>query len=264
MTTMTVNHSTLCCELLRRAVRPRIAMLGALLLAPMLTFAQMESGSFEFEGAKRDYFVFLPQNYNGTDALPLVLALHGWSLDAQQQMNYSRMNVVADTGGFIVVYPNALHTTWNSGIYDWWWDPNPNVNDVGFINALIDTLHEHYSIDLGRVYSCGFSNGGFMSFRLACELSDRIAAIGSVAGVITHSIAQACHAHHEMPVIMIHGTQDLWVPYGGTPGWHSVEYTINDWVSFNLCTESDTLFMPDLNPSDGCMDFTPVLRQFLS
>ncbi len=91
-----------------------------------------------------------------------------------------------------------------------------------------------------------------MSFRLACELSDRIAAIGSVAGVITHSIAQACRAHHKMPVIMIHGTQDLWVPYGGTPGWHSVEYTINHWVSFNLCTESDTLFMPDLNPSDGC------------
>jgi polyhydroxybutyrate depolymerase len=235
-----------------QATNSLVLVAGLFLLAPALSFAQMESGSFQFEGAKRDYIVFLPEIYNGIDKLPLMLALHGYTLNAQQQMKYSRMNVVADTGGFIVVYPNALHATWNSGIYDSpQAPPNPNVNDVGFIDALIDTLSAHYSIDLDRVYSSGFSNGGFMSFRLACELSNRIAAIGSVAGVISHSIASGCDAEHKTPVIMIHGTQDTTVPYRGAQGFHSVEYTLNRWVSFNLCTESDTLAMPDLDASDG-------------
>jgi polyhydroxybutyrate depolymerase len=252
MITGNINLLNLFNNYVHRLIFFPIALPIILLLMPIISFAQIQTSSFEFEGRMRDYFVFLPKNYNGVTKMPVVFDLHGYTLSAQQQMDYSQMNMVADTAGFIVVYPNALNTTWNSGIYDSpIAPPNPNVNDVGFIDALIDTLSRHYSINLDMVYSCGFSNGGFMSFRLACELSNRIAAIASVAGVISNTIAGNCDAKHKMPVFMIHGTNDEVVPYYGAAGWHSVEYTINHWMSFNLCTESDTLSMPDVDPSDG-------------
>src|SRR3990172_6409632 len=158
------------------------ALLNILLLIPTISYAQVQQGSFVFEGYTRTYLVYLPPNYNGVDPMPVVFNLHGWTLDMTQQMNYSKMNEVADTAGFIVVYPNAVDATWSSGIATF-----AGRNDVGFLNVLIDTLAAHYSINLQRIYSCGFSNGGFMSYRLACELSNRIPAIASVAGTIAQA-----------------------------------------------------------------------------
>jgi len=231
----------------------QIALLIILLFMPIFSFAQTETGSFEFEGIRRDYIVFLPQNYDGVAKMPVVFNLHGYTLNAQQQMNYSQMNTIADTAGFIVVYPNAVNTAWNSGISEHpSTPPTPNVNDVGFINALIDTLYKHYSINMDMIYSCGFSNGGFMSFKLACQLSDRIAAVASVAGLISYTTADSCNAKHKMPVLLIHGTADEIVPYNGAVGWYSVEQTLSHWINFNLCTESDTTSLLDFDPSDGC------------
>ena len=230
----------------------QIALLIILLFMPVFSFAQTETGSFEFEGIRRDYIVFLPQNYDGVDKMPVVFNLHGYTLNAQQQMNYSQMNTIADTAGFIVVYPNAVNTAWNSGISDKPSAPTPDVDDIGFINALIDTLYKHYCINLDMIYSCGFSNGGFMSFKLACQLSNRIAAVGSVSGVISYTTAENCNAKHIMPVLLIHGTADEIVPYNGAVGWHSVEQTLSHWINFNRCTESDTASLLDLNPLDGC------------
>ena len=173
-------------------------------------------------------------------------------------MDYSQMNLVADTAGFIVVYPNAdtasyPPNTWNSGIYDSpIAPPNPNINDVGFLSALIDTLAKHYTIDTNRIYSCGFSNGGFMSFKLACQLSNRIAAIASVAGVISNTTASGCNCSHSIPVLIINGTADGIVPYAGSTGWHSVEQTVSFWTTHNLCSESDTTSLPDTDILDGC------------
>jgi len=179
--------------------------------------------------------------------MPVVFNLHGYTLDAQQQMNYSRMNMVADTAGFIVVYPNAVNPGWNCGIAG-----SPNVHDVGFFDALIDTLSCHYCIDIERIYSCGFSLGGFMSFRLACQLSERISAVASVAGVIAQTIANGPKANHAMPVLLVHGTADEIVPYNGAYDWCSVEQTSAYWTIFNLCTESDTTLLPELDTLDGC------------
>ena len=237
----------------QRFICSLVASLSIFLLIPTISFAQIQTGSFVFEGITRDYFVFLPQNYNGVTKMPVVFNLHGYTLDKQQQMNYSQMNLVADTAGFIVVYPNAVNTTWNSGIYDSpIAPPNPNINDIGFIDALIDTLSKHYSIDLEKIYSCGFSNGGFMSFKLACQLSNRIAAIASVEGAISNTTATECNCTHTMPVLIIHGTADNIVHYNGDAGWHSAEYTVDFWKNFNLCTVSDTTSLPDLDTLDGC------------
>ena len=152
-----------------------------LLFAQNLTYAQVESGNFDFEGNNRNYKVFLPDNYSDASKFPLVFNFHPYTFDAQWQITYTRLHVVADSLGYIIVYPNAVDN-WNSGLSYNNNYPTADADDVGFINALIDTLDNHYSIDLERIYACGFSNGGFMSLRLACELSHRIAAIASAGG----------------------------------------------------------------------------------
>ena len=222
-----------------------------LFFAQKASYAQIETGSFDFEEHHRNYMVYLPKNYNGTINFPIVIYLHCYGWTAQQGMNYTKLHQVADSSDFLVVYPSAINN-WNSGIGDnpnW---PTPNVDDVGFINAMIDTLSNHYSIDLERIYACGYSNGGFMSYKLACQLSHRIAAIASVGGVISTNTSANCNPFRTMPVLQIHGTGDPWVPIKGATGWHSVDQTLSYWTNFNNCAKADTIILQDLDPTDGC------------
>ena len=207
-------------------------------------------GRFEVEGKIRNYVVFLPTNYNGTTNLPLVIYLHSYGWTAQKGMNYTSLNQVADTNDFIVVYPSG-RSNWNSGVEDnpsW---PTPDINDVGFINALIDTLSINYSIDLERIYATGYSNGGFMAYKLACQLSHRIAAIASVGGVMSTNIAAECNPLRPMPVLQIHGTEDTWVSINGDTGWQSVDQTLTYWIDFNNCVKVDTAILQDTDSTDG-------------
>lgn len=209
------------------------------------------NGSFEFEGSTRDYKVFLPKNYTDTIKLSLIIYLHSYGWTAQQGMDYTKLNQVADTSNFIVVYPSAF-PNWNSGIGDNSNLPTPNINDVGFIDALIDTLSNNYNIDLERIYACGYSNGSFMSYKLACQLSHRIAAIASVGGVVSANTATNCNPLRTIPVLQIHGTTDPWVPINGTPDWNSVDQTLSYWTNFNNCVEADTTILQDLDQTDNC------------
>ena len=145
---------------------------------------------------------------------------------------------MADTAGFITVYPEALvdaltsSTAWNSGAGVAGFSLNPNVDDVGFINALIDTVSTHYNIDQNRIYATGFSMGGFMSNRLACDLNNRIAAIASVAGTIGGVLN--CTPGTEIPVCHFHGTSDGTVGYGMPEGATDNTFgsNVSDWISF--------------------------------
>ena len=223
-----------------------------LFFSQTILYAQIQTGSFDFEGHNRNYMVFVPNNYPDTINFPLVIYLHSYGWTAQKGMDHTLMNLVADTSGFIIVYPNAVNLVWNSGVGDnpnW---PDPDVDDVGFINALIDTLSNHYSIDLERIYACGYSNGGFMAYKLACQLNHRIAAIASVGGVISSGTADNCNPQHTMPVLQIHGTEDNIVPLNGATGWYSVDQTLSYWIDFNGCVQVDTVLLPDLDPTDGC------------
>jgi polyhydroxybutyrate depolymerase len=219
----------------------------------VVIYAQLQNGSFVFEGRLRSYKVFLPQNFQSN--MPVVFNLHGYTLNAQWQMDHTRMNDVADTAGFIVVYPNAIYPGFNSGLIGYPdLPPLPRVNDVGFISALIDTLEAHYDIDMNRVYSCGLSNGGIMTYRLACELGHRFAAVASVAGVLTDITGNNCDPMRSIPILNIHGTADAVVTYnGGIANLWSVESTLNFWIQNNNCTlPPDTVLLPDLDPNDGC------------
>jgi len=214
--------------------------------------ADIEYGEFQFDGYLREYIVFVPTNFEA--GLPLVLNLPGYGMGAELEMNHTRMNEVADTANFVVVYPWAVDAAWNSGIGDSPSWPVPDVDDVAFISALIDTIHAHYQIDLDRVYSCGLSNGGFMSFRLACELSHRFDKIASVAGTITPTMVNACSTYTPIPLWILHGTSDPTVPWdGGVEGWYSVMETLEFWLDADTCTMlADTLTLPDMDPYDNC------------
>lgn len=208
------------------------------LLLAATTFAQQTSVSWDFDGTTRKYIQYVPSIYDGSESVPLVVALHGLG-DTIENFSGVGFQFVADTANFIVVYPEALidgltgSTAWNSGAGTFGIYPNENVDDVGFINALIDTVSAHFNIDQNRVYATGFSMGGFMTNRLACELNNRISAFASVAGTIGSGIT--CNPGTDLRVCHFHSTADAQVGYGTDGGGVSNNFfglSVSEWISF--------------------------------
>lgn len=221
-----------------------ILCLAILLALPLISTAQTITGSFSFDGLTRDYRVYIPGSYTGNAPVPLVFNLHGRGSNAFQQELYADMNPVADTAGFIICYPDGIDNTWNAGFDATY---TGGVDDVGFINALLDTLNLQYNIDPAQVYSCGMSMGGFMSFRLACDLENRIAAIASVTGSMTFMQADSCVPSRPIPTLQIHGTTDLVVAYEGNQLLLPVDSVFNYWRGVNTCSGNPVLdTLPDL------------------
>jgi polyhydroxybutyrate depolymerase len=213
--------------------------------------AQTFVDSITHQSYTRYFRVHLPSGYNPAISYPLVFNFHGYTSNALQQELYTGMSALADEQNFIVVYPEGIGNAWNVGFI-----PQPyfsGVDDVGFINALLDTLIARYTIDEGKVYACGMSNGGYMSYRLACELSDRITAIASVTGLMTDSTAFYCNPLRAVPVLQIHGTADPVVNYNGFPSSLGVVETLNLWATKNNCgSETSTVNIPNTNTTDLC------------
>jgi polyhydroxybutyrate depolymerase len=205
--------------------------------------------TMSFEDTTRSFLVHFPTGFNNSQHVPVVINMHGSGSDGPQEEFYSRMSETADSNHFMAVYPNGLGNVWNSGFTPPY---NSFPDDVGFVSKIIDTLYTLYSIDLSRVYATGMSNGGFQSYRLACDLENRIAAIASVTGAMTDLTVSNCQWSRRMPVMEIHGTADPLVPYGGQTGITSVEETMGIFRARNLCaTTTDTIDLPDLDPNDS-------------
>ena len=215
--------------------------------------AQLVDESFDFEGLVRNHKVFVPANYS--DNMPLILNLHGYTSNAFQQVFYSNMNAVAEQNDFMVVYPDG--TTDQNGIAFWNSEIlGESVNDLGYLETLIDSMITNYNIDPTRVYMCGMSNGGFMSYYSACELSTRIAAIASVTGTMNNAIYDNCNPERAVPVLEIHGTADGTVPYNGASSTGSfqsmipIEEVVDFWVNHNNCTIESEQELEDISTSD--------------
>jgi len=213
---------------------------------------QTINASITHDGIQRDYILYIPELYDGSTAVPLVFNFHGYGSNAAQQMFYGDFRDIADTEGFLLVHPEG--TTF---IGDQFWNVgfpglSSNIDDVGFTEALIDELATLYAIDLDRVYATGMSNGGFMSFLLACQLSEKIAAVASVTGSMTQDTFDDCNAQHPTPVLQIHGTDDGVVLYNGNNLSIPIADVISYWVDFNNCeTTPTTTTLPDVDVSDG-------------
>ena len=209
------------------------------------------NGSFFHDGIERTYRAYVPAMYNPTIAVPLLFNLHGFGSNNIEQEVYGDFRPIADTAGFIIVHPNGTLDAQN----DRFWNTfgNSTVDDIGFLSALIDTMSADYNIDQDRVYSTGMSNGGFMSYELACGLSDRIAAIASVTGSMVYDHFNACNALHPTPVMEIHGTADGTVPYNGNVYIVPIETLVTYWAEFNNCSTVPVITqIPDIDQTDGC------------
>ena len=210
---------------------------------PSCAAGGIEPGDHELEldhdGLTRTYFVHVPEAYDGSTPVPLVFDFHGYTNTAAVQNGFSGMDDLADAEGFIAVHPEGTGAlqSWNAGVCCGT-AASEEVDDVGFVRAMLEALASMACIDRSRVYATGFSNGGFLAHRLACEASDIIAAIAPVAGVIGVPM-DACDPPRAVPVMHFHGTFDTIVPYTGSAlnGFPSVEDTIAHWVERNGCTD---------------------------
>ncbi len=189
-------------------------------------------------GELRQMNVHLPKHYNlrRSKPAPLMLSFHGYRNFPLFQQVFSGLDETADREGFVLVYPKGSGDPLGfngSGCCGQAWEDG--TDDVAFARAMLDKLERELCIDRRRVFVSGFSNGGFMAHRLACELSDRVAAIASVAGLIQPS---SCTPARPMPVLQFHGTADETVPFAGseTPGrFASVPDTFSFWAEADGC-----------------------------
>jgi polyhydroxybutyrate depolymerase len=188
---------------------------------------------------ERSYLVHVPPGYDAGRPTPVVLIFHGAGLDADQMVRYCGLNEKSDQAGFIAVYPNGSGMrglSWNAEICcDF--AARKHVDDVGFVGAVLDDLEKSLNVDRRRIYATGGSNGAMLCYRLASELSGRIAAIAPVAGTMG---SKSCHPSRPVSVIHFHGTLDQWIPYKGGVGtrkvtFNSVEETIQAWVRADGC-----------------------------
>jgi polyhydroxybutyrate depolymerase len=202
--------------------------------------------SLKVDGRERYYLVYIPQNYKQNKPMPLILNFHGGGGTPESQRNVSQMNVTANRFGFIVVYPQGTSKkrlfkfrkgyTWNAGTCCGWAQEH-NIDDVAFTIAMLDDLSQRFNIDSKRIFATGYSNGALFCYRLACELSDRIAAIAPVAGPLG---LPECRPGRPISVIHFHGTKDESAPYKGgharrsMPGQNfmGVDSTIDFWLRF--------------------------------
>lgn len=187
-----------------------------------------------FGGESRKLRVHTPPGLDPSTPAPVVMVFHGYLEDGDKIEDITKMTPAADARGYIVVYADGLDQSWNAGGCCGS-SESDGVDDVGFVSAMIDFLEAHYCVDPKRVFSAGFSNGGMLSHRLACELGDRIAAIGPVSGTMA---IPACAPTRAVPVMHLHGTSDFVVAYsnGGFSGAKGVDETMAGWVTRNGCS----------------------------
>jgi len=214
------------------------------------------------KGLQRSYIVHLPISYNSSRQWPLVIVLHGGGSEAWTMNLLTDFNALSDIEGFVIVYPEGYENGWNDGRGA----PGiksqaESIDDVAFVSSLIDNLILDLNVDKKMVYATGISNGGIMSNRLGCELSDKIAAIASVAGNIPQETVSKLSPSRAVSVLIISGTEDPVVPFNGGDVSPmslklgkviSVADMVKFWISKDGCPVTPKMEqLPHLNTNDS-------------
>jgi polyhydroxybutyrate depolymerase len=223
-------------------------------------------------GLERSYILYIPASVNWSRPVPLVFVFHGGTGNAQSAIRMSGFNGAADRNGFAVAYPNGtgrlsgdILLTWNGGACCGY-AQEKNVDDVGFVRAIVADLQSRIPVDPKRIYATGMSNGGILSHRLGCEAADLFAAIAPVSGTLNFS---PCHPSRTISVIEFHGTADEHIPYDGGYGpkslvnvdFASVKDSIGFWTSADGCNsqpQTDTIDTIRHDFWTGCAGSTSV------
>jgi polyhydroxybutyrate depolymerase len=238
-----------------------ILFLSVFAAAPLQAADDWDS-SVLHEGRKREFKVHGPRSSDGARPLPLVIALHGGGGRADGMEKFTGFFKLADSQGFIAVYPQGFEKQWNDGREIKESRAHSlKIDDTGFIKKMIAAIKAKYKIDDRRIYAGGISNGGFMSMRLACELSDELAAVAVVCAGMNPDLEQHCAPSGKISVMLMNGTADPLVPYGGgvvSLGKRnrdrvlSADQTLKFWLDHNGCAGvSPSLQKIDHAPKDG-------------
>lgn len=186
----------------------------------------------QHNGVTREYILYAPKSYDGSTKVPLLFNFHGYGGTASDFIDYADMRAVAESNNFILVYPQGSLLNGSSH-----WNPCPVggdnksiVDDVGFVESLINGISSQYNIDRERIYAVGYSNGGMMAYGLASYKSNLIAAVASVSGAMLDCNGTITHP---MPVAHFHGTSDGVISYEGDGYFNSAQSTLDYWINFN-------------------------------
>ena len=194
----------------------------------------------QHDGITREYILYVPQSYNGSNKVPLLFNFHGYGGKIKDYINEADMRAVAEANNFILVYPQGSllngFSHWNACPPGG--DNKSDIDDVGFIESLIYGLSSDYNIDMERIYVAGYSNGGMMAYGLAHYKSNLIAAVASVSGSMLDCTGPT---NHPMPIIHLHGTADEVLPYNGGNEFSSAQSTLDYWINFNNTTTTPTV-----------------------
>ena len=201
------------------------------------------NGSITSGGLKRTFLIHLAPSY-GLQPQPLVINYHNYSATAAWFAHYTNMSTEADKAGFVLVFPQGVDnpSSWNAGLNESGHQTG-SADDVQFTRDLISYLEKNYCVDSHRVYVAGFSIGGGMAYRIACTLTNQVAAVATVSGAYYHAPG-GCQPSRPIPVMEIHGQADPYAPYNGNPsaGMAAVQVYLNVWLNRNQCTGTSNVF----------------------
>lgn len=206
-----------------------------------MTMQKRKNRAYDIEvgGMTRSYLLHMPPADDRVGAWPLVLVFHGRLGVARGMERLTGFSDLADSKGFVVAYPQGVGRSWNAG-HGAGEAALRDVDDVGFVDSLITLLVEESGVDARRVTAVGMSAGASLVHRLACEMPERIPAIGAVAGTIAPSVSATCRPALPVSVLQIHGTADPIVTWEGnvplsSARMESVDETVRGWVERNRC-----------------------------
>jgi polyhydroxybutyrate depolymerase len=206
----------------------------------------VESVCFEMQHAGRIRTARIHTGRDVPEAAALIFVLHGGggSGSGMELLTAGAFNRIADRDGALVAYPDGVERHWNDGRDLPETAVRENVDDVGFMLALVEELARRQALDRGRVFATGISNGGFMSMRLACDAATTFAAVAAVTAVLSKNLGARCRPARPVGVALINGTEDPLVPWsGGTirvlgvargEVW-SAARTFERWLEFDQC-----------------------------
>lgn len=196
--------------------------------------------SIMHNGENREYLLYIPTSYDGSSAVPLLLNFHGYGGSASAFMTNADLRTLAELDNFILAYPQGSCLEGSSH-----WNPCPiggdnksDVDDVDFVESVVNEISAQYNVDTKRIYAAGYSNGAMMAFGLAHYKSEWIAAVASVSGTMLDCTSTPSHP---MPVISLHGTSDGVIPYSGSNDFNSPQSVLDYWINFNNTVQNPSI-----------------------
>lgn len=206
---------------------------------PIIKRTEDFESHFVFGGHDRTYQVHLPATGDPYAETPLIVAFHGSGGTAAGMRAETGLDTIADALGFITVYPDGLYNRWFFGDDAQRYD----IDDVGFVDELLNRLEVLLTVDADRMYVTGFSNGGFLTQALACLLNSRLAGAAPVAATFPTEILDYCSPDHPISVLLMLGTDDGSVFFEGdtTRGWLSADESVRTWARASDCDVTATV-----------------------